>query len=219
MRRSCWRPDLRATLGALLLVSVAGGTAEPAAAQSGSGDRVVNQLVNFVVTKEHVRHLAGGLSRNEKAIDPGCSNVRPEELLAVELVAPVELDIRSRPVTGAWQERWRATACGREAVRNALFEVDDQGRIAMYPLAPGTTRLSPSNQPGSLSVAIAMVKKQVEDCDDIRLVDTELPDTVTDADDETWREQWTFDACGGSFRLTMQFSDADTGPAGEPFDN
>jgi hypothetical protein len=64
-----------------------------------------------------------------------------------------------------------------------------------------------------------MVKKQVEDCDDIRLVDTELPDTATDVDDATWREQWTFDACGESFRLTMQFSDADTGPAGEPLDN
>jgi hypothetical protein len=210
-------PGAVATLIALVLARALASA--PAAAQAQDSDRIVHQLVNFVVTEEHVRHLAGGLSRNEAAIDPDCRNVVPKKLMAVELVTPVELDIRSHPIAGTWQERWQAQACGKSVVRNALFEVGEDGRIAMFPLAPGTTKLSPSNQTGSVPLAIAMVGNRIEGCTDIRLIDTRLPKKDAGVPGEDWKEYWTFLACGETYRLTMSFSDAEGGLTGEPFDD
>lgn len=102
-----------------------------------------------------------------------------------------------------WIERYNV-AC-KEALRRSLLVIDQDGKLKVIGLLPGTTGADPNLQMDAVNIVSGAAVTRIPDCDDVSITDTEMLQAPP-PEGGPWTERWTVSGCKKSEAIDVNFT-------------
>src|SRR5262245_7486927 len=102
-----------------------------------------------------------------------------------------------------WIERYNV-GC-KEAVRRSLLVIDQDGKLKVIGLLPGTTGADPNLQMDAINIVSGAAVTRLPNCDNVSITDTELLQAPQQTG-SAWNERWTFSGCDKSEAVDVNFT-------------
>ncbi len=207
---------MRLAIGVILL----GAAAVPAAAQPApAAAPLTPELSQLIAQPEHrAALLQAAHALNGPAA--ACTTASFAPTGDVVVLAPLQVDSRGKPVSGAWKESLRETGCGNDRTINTLTAVGQNGTPQTQPLLPGDTVSDPQLQHDSVQYAAGGMGDMPPGCDQGAVTNTRFVGVdgqppgirpVAGAAPKPWTEIWSLKACSKAANVTMHFTPDATG--------
>ena len=193
-----------AMLGAFMTIAM-GAAAQPISkAEDLKPD---TPFAGFLKSKEHAKLRAAIAVREDKGVGRECKDNYTMGNYAMKIVVPIEMDPGAAiPKAGRWLERFQVTRCGRQSLFNAIFIINDQGKMVVTPVAPGETA---QDLQLVLDLRPLIVKKaKIENCEPRGLLDTAKgpPEGYEPKVADGVYETWTVSGCGKDVDMVLLFA-------------
>ncbi|MBI1180862.1 MAG: hypothetical protein GC201_09915 [Alphaproteobacteria bacterium] len=204
----------RALLCAALVASMMGMSGHAGAETiAKAGDlKPDSAFADFLRSKQHAKVRALVALREDTSVNRACRDAYTMGEYQLRIIQPIEMTKGAQiPSAGKWVERFKVTRCGRQSQFNAIFMVDDQGKLEVTPVAPGET-----GQDFQLVLDLRdYVEKRarIPNCDKRGLLDTAKgpPEGYEPRVPGGTYETWTVSGCGKDIDMVLLFTPQEGG--------
>jgi hypothetical protein len=194
-----------ALLGLLLLTWPAAAGAETIS--EGSEITDTSQFAKFLASEPQLRVRAQIAALEDRSVGRVCKDKYMMGKRLLKVVSPIEIDDATAvPKAGQWVERFKIVRCGRESDFNAIFRINEEGKLEVKPAAPGETA-----QNLQLVIDLRPIitrQAKIENCPQRGLLDTALgpPEGYEPKVPEGVYETWTVSGCGKDVDMVLLFT-------------
>ena len=214
----------------LLAASLAGCTAPPASAYSPApklsdlkGDSVSvspaitatppsqTLLAKLEAIMQNPDQQAAALAAIKQSVywtSNPCANASFTWLPSITIFDVIRFNSQGQPIAGTWREGIFESGCGVNQQLNVANYVTGPGEVHVTSMLPGTTITSPTMQASAVNNAAYAAGILRGSCDLWYISDTEFvgPEGPVTADGlESYKENWTVNACGDLKRTVLHF--------------